>query len=285
MGGAMKHTNAILSRECGRPGVARARVSRRWPTALLVAGAVGLLSTRCPTAVAAKLTLVIPNSQSVKMVGAFQRWDQDGNPRKKVNPKAKIDVPEVDYVARRADAGQWVFEGLAPGKYDLVILAGERVRIEGFDYAPVLEFDPFFPPDATVDDETRDWVFNDIKKSKHYENKVVPLYIGGDQAKKTCRVLVMLIRDKPTSYESDFPGAATIRHEIWQYTWNYGGWQKERRTRVLDRSILHRDELRKWTWLWDPRLGGIRVEAAPVTKQYTLPTADSTPKLQGLYPY
>lgn len=262
-----------------------ARVSRGRATTLVVAGVLGYLGTFGQPVLAGKLTLVIPNGQNVKMVGAFQRWDQDGNPRKKVNPKAKIDVPEVDYVARRAEGGQWVFENLAPGKYDLVILAGDRVRIEGFDYAPVLEFDPFFPPDATVDEETRDWVFNDIKKSKHYENKVVPLYIGGDKQNKTCRVLVMLIRDKPTSYESDFPGAATIRHEIWQYTWNYGGWQKERRTRVLDRSILHRDELRKWTWLWDPRLGGIRVEAAPVTRQYSLPTGDSTPKLQGLYPY
>ena len=57
---------------------------------------------------------------------------------------------------------------------------------------------------------------------------------------------------------------AAIRHEIWQYTNNYGGWAKERRTRVLDRSILPRGDLRKWTWLWDPRLGAIVVKDAPV---------------------
>jgi len=94
----------------------------------------------------------------------------------------------------------------------------------------------------------------------------------------------MLIRDQVTSYEADMPGAATIRHEIWQYTNNYGGWAKERRTRVLDRSILPRDDLRKWTWLWDPMLGAIRVKQAPVHIEYTIAPA-SDKKLQGLYPY
>ena len=95
----------------------------------------------------------------------------------------------------------------------------------------------------------------------------------------------MLLRDKPTSYEGDFPGAATIRHEIWQYSWNYGGWQKEKRTKVLDRAILHRDELRKWTWLWDPKLGGIDVRDKPITIDYDLPRPSGEKKLPGLYPY
>ena len=53
-----------------------------------------------------------------------------------------------------------------------------------------------------------------------------------------------------------------MRHEIWQFSWNYGAWQKERRTRVLDRILMHRDQLRKWTWLWDAKLGGVEVTAA-----------------------
>ncbi len=93
------------------------------------------------------------------------------------------------------------------------------------------------------------------------------------------------MRDKPTSYEGDFPGAATIRHEIWQYSWNYGGWQKEKRTKVMDRIILHRDELRKWTWLWDPKLGGIDVRDKPITIEYDLPRPSGKKKLPGLYPY
>jgi len=247
--------------------------------------ALALLAIDRPTATAAKLTVTLTNGQNVKMVGAFRRWDEDGNPRKKVNQKAKIEVPEVDFVASRGERGTWVFPTLPAGRWDLVIMIGDHVRIEGFDYPPVLEFDPFLSRETPVDQETHDWVFDDIKKSRHYENKVVPLYIASDKEGKTVRVLVMLIRDQITSYEADMPGAATIRHEIWQYSNNYGGWAKERRTRVIDRSILPRGDLRKWTWLWDPKLGAINVKQAPVHIDYALPKDSSDKKLQGLYPY
>ena len=232
---------------------------------------------------AAKVTVDLGDSgDGVTFVGAFNRWDEDGNARREVNPKQKIDGPEVDATAAKEGNNTWVFKNLSPGKHDLVILAGDRVRIEGWYYTPVLEFDPVFPPTATTDEETAETISDHVKKSPHYENKVVPLYLGGD--KKAIRILVMLIRDKVTSYESDFPGAATIRHEIWQYDWQYGGWAKNRRTRVLDRVMIHRDELRKWTWLWDPKLGGIEVKKTPFTIHYEVPKP-SEKKLKGLYPY
>jgi len=235
---------------------------------------------------AAKVTVEIKNGQNVTFVGAFHRWDQDGNFRKKVNPKAKIDAPEVDYTAAKGSSTQWVFKDLPPGKYDLVILAGERTRIEGFEFAPVLEFDPFYPGDAATDEEAREAITDHIKKSPQYENKVVPLYLGqGKGDKQPVRVLMMLIRDKVTSYEGDMPGAATMRFEIWQYTWQYGGWAKDKRTKVMHRVILHRDELRKWTWLWDPKLGGIEVEKAPLAIEYQMPSASADKRLKGLYPY
>jgi len=238
---------------------------------------------RAPLAYAGKLTVDLGQSgQHVTFVGAFNRWDEDGNARKPVNPKQKIDAPEVDAAAVNEGDGKWVFKNLPPGKYDLVILAKDRLRIEGWYYTPVLEFDPFFPPTATTDEETAEFIRDDIKKSTYYENRVAPLYIGGD--KKAVRALVMLIRDKVTSYESDFPGAATLRHEIWQWDWQYGGWAKNRRTRVLDRIIMHRDELRKWTWLWDPKLGGIEIKKTPRTIQYEIPNPADR-QLKGLYPY
>jgi len=80
------------------------------------------------------------------------------------------------------------------------------------------------------------------------------------------------------------PGAGTIRHEIWQYSWQYGGWAKEKRTKVLDRILMQVGELRQWTWLWDPKLGGLSVDAAPVTVKYVVPTKDAK-GLQGLRPY
>ncbi len=110
--------------------------------------------------------------------------------------------------------------------------------------------------------------------------------MGAGKAEHTpVRVLLMLIRDQPTSYESEMPGAATMRFEIWQYTWNYGGWVKDRRTKVMDRVLLPRDELRRWTWLWDPKLGGIEVKASPLAIQYSLPSGSTKKRLKGLYPY
>lgn len=232
---------------------------------------------------AAKVTVDLGSAQGVTFVGALNRWDMDGNARKPVNPKAKIDAPEVDATAQNAGGGKWVFADLTPGKYDLVILCQNRVRIEGWTYAPVLEFDPFFAPDSKMDEDASKYIADDIRKARHYENKVVPLAIGGD-GQKVARVLVMLIRDQRTSYEKQFPGAATMRFEIWQYDWQYGGWLKNKRTRVLHRVMLHRDELRQWTWLWDPKLGGIEVGESPLTIQYQVPNpADS--KLPGLRPY
>jgi hypothetical protein len=232
---------------------------------------------------AAKVTIELGNAQGVTLVGAIARWDEDGNLQRIPDTKAKIDAPAVDARAVDAGGGRWVFKNLKKGTYDLLILAGGRRRIEGFQYAPVKEFDPFFPADASTADETRELILDDVKKSPQYENKVEPLYLAGD--KKAVRVLMMLIRDKTTSYEGEMPGAATIRHEIWQYSWNYGGWQKEKRTKVMDRLILTRDELRKWTWLWDPKLGGVEVGGQPLRIKYDLPKPSDERQLKGLYPY
>lgn len=243
-----------------------------------------LLVMQPSSAPAGKLTVEISGpADEVEFVGAFQRWDEDGNLRRPVNPKAKIDAPEVDAVAKRTGNNVWVFENLPPGRYELVIMLRGKKRIEGWTYAPVLEFDPFIPPTAKVEDEEdRAWIEKDIRNSRHYENKVVPLAMAGDD--KVIRVLMMLLRDLPTSYEAEMPGAATLRFEIWQYTWRYGGWVKERRTRVFHRIIMPRDQLRQWTWVWDPRLGDIRIGNTPATLKYELPDLSSR-SLPGLYPY
>jgi hypothetical protein len=228
---------------------------------------------------AATLTVDLGNAQQVASVGAVYRWDLDGNHRRPVDPKAAIDAPYADARAVNKGGGKWVFENLSKGTYDLVIMAQPRVRIEGFQYAPVLEFDPFIKPDQKVDDEVRDFIVDDIQKARHYENIVRPLYLAGND--QTVRVLVMLIRDQPTSYT---PGAGTMRFEVWQYDNNYGGWQKHRRTKVLHRVLMQVSEMRQWTWLWDARLGGIEIGADPVTIEYRLPQRDDK-QLQGLRPY
>jgi hypothetical protein len=229
---------------------------------------------------AADLTLELKNADDVAKVGVIQRFDNDGNLRKAIDEKAKIDAPKFDAEAERVGTGKWVFKKLSPGKYDFVLLLKDNRRIEGFQFAPVKEFDPFIASDAAPEDDAKDFILDDIKKSKHYENKVEPLYLAGD--KKTVRILVQLVRDKPTSYEADSPGAVTLRHELWQYSWNHGGWQKEKRTVVLDRILLPRDDLKKQAWLWDAKLGGLEMKDKPGELKYELPKIWKETKLKGL---
>jgi hypothetical protein len=244
--------------------------------ALFAMLAMGLSSA----ALAARLTVDLGDAKGVTMVGAIDRWDMDGNHRTPVDKDAKIESPPVDAKAKDMGNGQWVFDDLKPGKYDLVIIAEGRVRVEGFVYVPVREFDPFIKSDAVPEEDAIEWIVEDIKAGRHYENKVEPLCWAGDD--KAIRVLVMLIRDQATSYTA---GAGTMRHEIWQYTWNYGGWQKEKRTKVLDRVLLQVSDLRQWTWLWDTKLGGIEVKKDPVSIKYQMPSKTGERKLKGLYPY
>lgn len=242
------------------------------------------------------IQLVGDQVDRVTFVGAYRRWDQDGNPRRQVNPRAEIQRPEVDAVAKDQGGGKWVFRDLPVGRYDLVVLRDDRTRIEGWHYPPVVDFDPFFPPEATLQDETVEaWIRKDIRQSRHYENKVEPLYLGGND--KTVRALVMLIRDKPTSYEGAMPGAATLRFEVWEYNNRYGGWAKNKQTRVLHRVMLPRSELRKWTWLWHPGLGNIEVGLSPLALEVLLeprnwrnyndpaPVDEIVDPLKGLRPY
>jgi len=249
-----------------------------WLLGLALACVLALDSS---VAVAGKVTVELGNAQGVTMVGAIHRWDRDGNHVKLPDQSAKIDAPYVDARAMDDGKGRWVFKDLPKGRYDLVILAEGHRRYEGFQFINIKEFDPIVSPSSKPEDEASEFVLNDIKKSQHYENKVSPLYLAGND--KAIRVLMMLLRDKPTTYE-EIKNAATFRHEIWQYTWNYGGWEKEKRTKVMDRVIMNGDELRKWTWLWDAKLGGIKVGSKAVTIQYDLPKPDDK-TLKGLYPY
>ena len=212
-----------------------------------------------------------------------RRWDEDGKARFPVDPKAKIAQPCVDAKAVSQGEGTWVFRNLPAGRYDLIVL-GDHLHVEGFRYPPIHEFDPFLAADAHgPEDETRDWILKHIARSQHYENKVVPLFLAGDE--KQVRILMQLVRDKPTSYDGDFGApVATVRHEVWQYTNQYGGWVKERRTEVLDRILMAKSDFQHWTWVWEPRLGGIEVAAKPATLTYALPAKYDPQTAKGWFP-
>ena len=224
---------------------------------------IDVASRTTPNCAAAELTVTVTGAPDGLTVGVIRRWDSDGNPVRPVNPKARIESPELTAVGRRHGSDQWEFEKLAPGRYDLVLMTKNRIRLEGFTFVPVLEFDPWLASDSRPASEAWEQVRTAIAASKHYENKVTPLFNAGND--KQIRVLMQLVRDEATSYDAEFgQPVATIRHEIWQFTNQYGGWVKEKRTRVFDRALLGKAELQQWTWVWDPKLGGIEVENRPV---------------------
>jgi hypothetical protein len=232
------------------------------------------------------IALTGPGVDQVTLVGVVDRWDQDGQARTPVDPKAKIESPRVDAKATAAGPGRWVFAKLRPGRYDLVIVAPKaRLRVEGFHYPPLREFDPVLAPTTPEPpDDVREKILTDMAKARHYENKVRPLFIAGADEKQV-RLLVQLVRDLPTSYDGEvgFP-AATVRHEAWQYTYHYGGWAKDRRTEVLDRVLLPRDQLARWAWIWDPRIGGLEIGEGARTLDVALPSVLDPSKVKGWLP-
>ena len=237
-----------------------------------------------PALQAGELTVQLDNAENVILVGAFNRWDQDGNPRVPVNPKAKIDSPRCSATARPAGSERWVFSELPAGTYDLLIMLEGRVRIEGFHYPPVLEFDEFLKHGDTVDPDVQATITSDIAQSRYYENKVTPLHMSGNE--KIVRVFVQLLRDDPTSYDAQYgEPVATLRHEVWQYTNRYGAWTKEKRTRVFDRVLMGKQALRQWTWVWVPQLGGIDVGQDELTVRYKIPRRWMESDARGLLPY
>ncbi len=251
----------------------------------LLTSALCLAATSAATS-AESLRVELKNGSKVTFVGAIGRWNADGNAHRPVNPKAKIGQPEVDGVGKpdAGTGGRWVISDLKPGRYDLVIVAGERIRIDGFDFPPMLEFDPFIGIDQRPKDEDAKVVTDDIAKSPHFENKVQPLHIAGNG--EHVRVLVQLLRDEATSYDGDYgQQVAVLRHEVWQYTNRYGTWSKEKRTRVFDRTLAPKAELRQWTWIWEPSLGGIEVGKGLATVRYAVPSQISPASSRGLFPY
>ena len=78
---------------------------------------------------------------------------------------------------------------------------------------------------------------------------------------------------------------ATVRHEVWQYSYRYGAWSKEKSTKALDRILLRRDEFRRWTWVWEPRLGGIEIpQSKTVRLSFELPSRFDPTIHRGWFP-
>jgi len=237
----------------------RARCALRsavWGVLLLVGLARGHASGSIE---AAELTVRIDGEATFDAVGLVRRWDALGLPLQKHEGRVQLARPDFSVRLTRRAPGLWRAK-VPEGVYDLCLVSKRRrVRLEGFHYPPVIDFDPVWvrPPEAPAGGVRAlcGW----IRRTRFYENKVTPLFAAGD--KKAVRVLVQLLRDERTSYDALYgEPVATLRYEFWQFTHRLGVWDKEKRTRLVVRTIVPRAELRRWTWLWSPELGGIQIK-------------------------
>ena len=238
----------------------------------------------------------------------------------KINPKAKMDKPETPFVGTIEENGAFRIERLPYGTYDLVLLTKDARRFEGFHLELSRKFeevanvadqyeDEDEDPDALDEDEEdmeapegeskkgakkkgkpgispemEKLIRKQISKMRTYENKKRAIAMIGN--KKRATVLMMLLRDKATTYDGDFGApVATLRWEIWTWTNWYGGWTKDRDPKLLHRVIMDSRKLRTRAWIWDRALGGVRVKEGEATAPilYTVPKQYT--EADGLVPY
>jgi len=255
-----------------------------WMTAAgLVAVLVCPARLRSEPPSAGRLDVSIETADRVDWIGIVRRFDADGNLVRKPDPKEKFDAPYCD---ARSQGNTAHFAGLTPGLYDVRVFLKDGTRLEGFHWSPFQEFDdpddPAFkkPPPKEIEQSLR----KRIAASRHYENKVTPLAFAGD--KQHVRVLMQLLRDKPTSFDRMFgQPVATLRYELWQYTNHFGGWTRDNRRHVLHRLIVAKSQLRKRRCLWVRDLGGLRVKRSGPASQLSYRLPKSLSRLPGLKPY
>ncbi|MHC4199230.1 MAG: hypothetical protein ACYSU0_04505, partial [Planctomycetota bacterium] len=105
-----------------------------------------------------------------------------------------------------------------------------------------------------------------VRHMRTFENERSVLAING--AGKRAKVLVKLVRTKPTSYDGDFgEPLAIFRWEVWNFRKYTGSWLKERKYKVLRRFMVAKRKMHELRWDFRPELGGIDVEAGSTAKR------------------
>lgn len=232
---------------------------------------------------AGELIVSIEPGEQVARVGIARRFHPDGTLARKVDPKAKFESPYTD----RESAGNSArFEKLPAGTYDVIIFLKNGTRLEGYHWPIFNEFDD--PEDPVFDTpppkEIEEYLREKIAATSYYENKVTPLAFAGGEDQ--VRVLMQLLRDDKTSFDQQFGApVATLRYEIWQFNNNFGGWTRDKHSKVLHRILDAKSNVRKKEWLWVRELGGhtLREDDSSIQLKYRLPKQTKT--LPGLHPY
>jgi len=134
-------------------------------------------------------------------------------------------------------------------------------------------------PELTAAD--RKWLIDWVNNLKIFENKKRVLDLDGTGER--ARVLVEKIRDRKTSLPVKEP-TAFWRIEIFDFKKYYGGWNKEKYTVIVRQRVAVRT-FRTYRWMFDKRLGGIRVSATGVVTVPDYEVPETLDPARGRVPF
>lgn len=163
-----------------------------------------------------------------------------------------------------AKTGQFLFKGL-PGdaRYDLCIVTGDKRRIEGIDLdwaearlARLAEIRRKqlaipAPPVRTFTEADARSLVKYLADLKDFTDTRRPLYLAGQGDKAAMLVEVM----RTTDFYARKDNQVIWRMELWYFTCNAGGWEKQDNTeRVLERERVPLEQWQAITLVYEPAL-------------------------------
>ena len=105
-----------------------------WFRSVLLIAAAGIAVAAWSPVRAGDLIVDLGKAVDISMVGAVQRWDEEGKPRFPVDPKAKIAERRVNARAVRQGSGKWIFRNLPPAAFECGAIVNPdhlRNQVEG----------------------------------------------------------------------------------------------------------------------------------------------------------
>ncbi len=201
-----------------------------------------------------------------RAVGVVKVIALDRNVKQKLTAKT---VKMKEFPAKY-DAATGEFEAgpLPPGTYDLYVELAAG-KLEGADMRAWDERDLA----KKLTGKDRKTIVAMVARMKTWANERRVFAVGGNG--KCATALVELLRTGKTSFDKKAREPFVVwRVELWFYRKLYGTWRREDDAKVLRRFMVGLDDWKKWTWNFEPALGGIDVKAGETKRfEFELPDA------------
>ena len=191
------------------------------------------------------------------------RWDEDGKPRVPVDPKAKIEVPAWMPGPCRPGNGRLGVPQPPAGRYDLIILANDASAWRASAIHPSTSSTPSFPPMPRGPRRRQETDRQAILPSRSItRTRSRRCSWRGTRSRCGSRPArprpADQLRHRFRCSGGDGPPRGLAIHQ--QLRWLGQG----PRDRSSGPDPHGQERIRLWTWVWEPRLGGIEVGTKPL---------------------